>query len=120
MWINLAVLAFVALLPFPTEVLGKYGDTRLATVLYAGTLVAVGSTTVLLWWYINAAKLNAPTDPAFVRLQVIRGAAPSIVFAISIPIALVDATAGKLFWLALIPANIFVERRWGKAVDQPA
>ena len=26
LWINLAVLGFVALLPFPTEILGKYGD----------------------------------------------------------------------------------------------
>ena len=69
---------------------------------------------MLLWWYINAAKLNAPTDPAFVRLQILRGIAPTIVFAISIPIALVDATAGKLFWFALIPANIFVERRVGQ------
>jgi uncharacterized membrane protein len=119
LWLNLAVLAFVALLPFPTEVLGKYGDTTLATVIYAGTLVAVGSLSVLLWWYINAAGLNAPTDPAFVRLEILRGAVAPFVFAVSVPIALVDAAAAKLWWLALIPLNIYVERRYAKAVEDP-
>ena len=42
LWINLALLGFVAVLPFPTELLGTYGETRLATVIYAIAIVAVG------------------------------------------------------------------------------
>lgn len=115
LWINLAILGFVALLPFPTELLGKYGNTTLGTVIYAATIVAVGSLSVLLWWYMNHAGLNAPVSPDSVRLNSLRGAIPPAVFAISIPIAFVDPQIAKFFWLAIWPANIVVEKRYGSA-----
>jgi TMEM175 potassium channel family protein len=115
LWINLAVLGFVALLPLPTEILGKYGNTTLATVVYAGSIVAVGSVSVLLWWYMNHAHLTAPMTPEFVRLNSLRGAIPPAVFAVSIPIAFADPVLAKVFWLAIWPANIALERRYGQA-----
>jgi len=114
LWINLAVLGFVALLPFPTELLGKYGDTTLATVIYAGSIVAVGSVSVLLWWYMNHAQLTSPMTAEFVRLNTWRGAIPPAVFALSIPIAFADAGLAKVFWIAIWPANVMLEKRYGK------
>jgi TMEM175 potassium channel family protein len=119
LWINLAVLGFIALLPFPTEILGKYGNTTLGTVVYAATLVGVGSLSVLLWWYMNHAGLSAPLPADRVRLSSLRGAIPPTVFAISIPIAFVDPDLAKVFWLAIWPANAVVEKRYGKDAYGP-
>ena len=113
------MLGFVALLPFPTEILGKYGDTTLGTVIYAGSIVAVGFRPVLLWWYINHAGLSAPMSADFVRLNSLRGAIPPAVFAISIPIAFLDPQLAKFFWLAIWPANIVLERRYGSEAYGP-
>ena len=41
--INLLALALVAFLPYPTELMGSYGDTTTATVFYAATVAAVGA-----------------------------------------------------------------------------
>ena len=76
LWINLAVLGFVALLPFPTEILGRYGDTTLGTVVYAAAICAVGTVSVLLWWYMNHAGLNV-ADAASRTSCSTRSAVPS-------------------------------------------
>ena len=119
LWINLVLLGFVALLPFPTEILGKYGNTTLGTVIYAASIGAVGSMSVLLWWYMNHAGLNAPISPEFVRLGIMRTTIPPAVFVLSIPIAFLDADIAKFFWLAIWPANAIIEHRYGEDTYGP-
>ena len=114
--INLALLGFIALLPFPTEILGRYGDTRLATIIYAAAIGAVGSTSVLLWWYMNHAGLSTPIPAERVRIDMVRGAIAPAVFALSIPIAFVDEGLAKVVWILIWPINVFVNRRYP---DQP-
>jgi uncharacterized membrane protein len=113
LWINLALLGFVALLPFPTELLGKFGETKLATVIYAAAIVAVGSMSVLLWWYLTHAGFTAPLTAAQVRVGGLRAAIPPAVFAVSIPIAFIDPDLAKFFWIAIWPVNVIVERKYG-------
>jgi TMEM175 potassium channel family protein len=113
LWINLVLLGFVAVLPLPTEILGKYGDTTLATVVYASAIVAVGGMSVLIWWYLNHAGLTAPISEDLVRLGSLRAAIPPAVFAVSIPIAFVDPGVAKIFWIAIWPANALVEHKYG-------
>jgi uncharacterized membrane protein len=113
LWMNLALLGFVALLPFPTELLGKFGDTRLATVIYSTAMVAVGSMSVLLWWYLNHAGLTSPISAAEVRAGNLRAAIPPAVFAVSIPIAFIEPDLAKFFWIAIWPVNVLVDRKYG-------
>ena len=113
LWINLFLLGSIALLPLPTEILGKYGNTTLGTVIYASAIAAVGCLYTLLWWYMNHAGLSAPMSPDLIRLNSLRAALAPAVFALSIPIAFVNADVAKYFWLVTLPANFFVERRYG-------
>jgi len=119
LWINLALLGSVALLPLPTEILGKYGETTLATVVYAASLGLVGSLSVLIWWYINHAELTTPIAADLVRLGTLRAAIPPAVFLISIPIAFLSPEAAKIFWLAIWPANVYVEKKYGAEAYGP-
>lgn len=68
LWLNLLLLSFIALLPFPTEVLGRYGDTTLGTVVYAASIAAVGGAMVLLWRYINTSGVAPKMSEEFVTL----------------------------------------------------
>jgi uncharacterized membrane protein len=114
LWLNLALLSLVAFLPVPTELLGRYGDTTLATVVYSGTLALAGGTMVLLWRYTNTRGLSPKNSPELVTLGAWRSAIPPIVFAVSIPIAFLDPVLAKVAWIAIWPANIALERVYGK------
>jgi uncharacterized membrane protein len=117
LWINLVMLGFVALLPFPTEILGKYGDLRLGVVIYAAAICAVGTSSVVLYWYMNHAGLCAPLSAARVRMELVDNAIAPIFFALSIPIAFVNVEAAKYFWILIWPASVFTGKRFRKYVD---
>ena len=50
MALNLLLLAFIALIPWPTEMLGRYGDTTAAVGGVLGDEVCTGASSVLLGW----------------------------------------------------------------------
>ena len=79
------------MLPFPTELLGRYGETTLGTVIYASAMTVAGGSMVLLWWYMRHANLAPRTSHNLYVLATWRGAIPPLVFAVSIPIAFIDA-----------------------------
>lgn len=112
-WLNLLVLGLVALLPFPTEILGKYADARLGVVIYAAAIGALGTSYLLLWLYMNHAGLSAPISPRDVRIAAIRNAIAPAVFLISIPVAFVDTDLAKWIWILIWPANVIVNHRYG-------
>ncbi len=114
LWINLALLGFVALLPFPTEILSRYGDTSLGTIVYAGALVAVGSFACLLQWYVDHAGLATPLGVRQLRDRLVGGLVVVGVFALSIPIALASPAVAKSCWLLMIPLGV-IRRRMSPA-----
>jgi uncharacterized membrane protein len=104
--INLVFLAFIVFLPFPTEVLGLYGQTTTAVVLYAGTMVVVGSLSGVLWEYARRANLIGTLTAAERREGWQRSITPVVIFAASIPIAFASATVAQLSWLLLVASNL--------------
>ena len=50
-WLNMLVLLFVAFLPVPTAVFGRYYDSPHAVLFYSSTVIATSISTMLLWWY---------------------------------------------------------------------
>jgi uncharacterized membrane protein len=110
LWINLALLGFIALLPFPTEILSQYGDTALGTIVYAATLVAVGLLASLLQWYVDHAGLATPLGAQQLRDRLFGGLVVAGVFAVSIPIALVSPEWAKLSWLLMVPLGMLRRR----------
>jgi uncharacterized membrane protein len=112
-WINLLVLGLVALLPFPTEILGKYGDLPLGVVVYAAAIAALGGSMVALWMYMNRAGLSAPLSDREVNVAAIRNVIAPAVFLLSIPIAFVNVDLAKWSWVLIWPANVVMNHRYG-------
>jgi uncharacterized membrane protein len=65
--LNLLLLLVVAFIPYPTGVLGKYGASRSAVVLYGATFTAAGLAFSALWFNIRRNRLSpAATALAFI------------------------------------------------------
>jgi TMEM175 potassium channel family protein len=99
--LNLAYLGSIAFLPYPTRVLGVYGDDPASVVLYASTVAIVA----LLG---GAMRVHAEHDGLFTTMGAHELAqreswfvTPAI-FLGSIPVAFVSTTAAQLCWLLLL------------------
>ncbi|WP_024874997.1 TMEM175 family protein [Saccharomonospora piscinae] len=122
-WLSLLFLFWVALLPFPTAVLGEHGDTAAAVVLYATTIILAGLSSTALWWYaaVGRARLrrgaesltHEDTDPEEIRRGLARGLAVLAGFVPSLPLAFVDPGVAELSWLLVIPLGPLVDR-WSR------
>lgn len=111
--LNLAFLALIALIPFPTSVLGNYPDDPLAPALYAAVMGGADLLNMALILLISRRPdLRRPgLHPVLVRAHLLRPALSRAITLASIPVAfLVSAGAAELTWSLLLPARLLVSR----------
>lgn len=104
LWINIIFLMFVAFLPFPTSLIGQFGDEPFAVCFYAISVAVTGFLSSALWIYATYHhQLVDPTlEPQIIRYNTIRGFVSVAVFLVSIPVALfVSPQLGEYMWLLL-------------------
>jgi uncharacterized membrane protein len=112
MALNLMYLAFIALVPFTSQVLGDYGDQTEAIVLYAINLILVSGSFYLQIIYSYRAGLVRTEAGAYERA--FAGPANLItigVFVASIPVAFISPTAATVMWLAIFVVGRQVSKR---------
>jgi uncharacterized membrane protein len=117
--INLVFLAFIVFLPFPAEIIGLYGGTVTAVVLYSATMVAIGVLSLTLWEYAFRVQLTGPVPAGTVQASRTRSLIPITVFGSSIPLAFVSPSAAQAWWVLLVAYPVlekgFVMRRHRRA-----
>ena len=99
-WLNLFYLAWIVLIPFSSQILGDYGGTTAAEVLYAGNLVGVMLSGTLLFADAQRAGLTR-TASEEARQGRYHALWIALVFAASIPIAFANPDIAPYCWLAL-------------------
>jgi uncharacterized membrane protein len=116
---NFAYLGVIALIPFPSDVIGTYGDEPGAVILYASTLILLALISALMWEYALRRELYLPdTSVDFVRQSEWRALSLAIVFALSIPVAVFISTQwAELTWILIAPARALLKRRYGPIHD---
>jgi len=112
MGLNLLYLAFIALVPFTSGVLGDYDSNTAAIVLYAINMILVSGTFFAQVVYSYRNGLVRPEARAFER----RYAGPANlivigVFLVSIPVAFVSPLAATLMWLVIFLVGARVSDR---------
>ena len=110
---NFLFLMVVAFVPFPTALLGEYGDHQLPVAVYAATL-AVGRLLLTgIHWYStrNERLLNEPQEPATVRFFLVRGVTIPAIFSLSIGISFFSVGAAVWTWFIMIAIDAIVVRR---------
>lgn len=99
--LNLAYLGFVAFLPYPTRVLGVYGNEPASVILYASTCAILTTIAAFMRVYVQRAHLLSDTGMRALARREHWSIAPAI-FLASIPIAYASPTVAELSWLLLL------------------
>jgi len=122
LWTNLVFLFVVAFLPFPTAVLGHYGD-EIATIFYASAMAVTGLLAGLITLYAYGShRLIDPDIPdRDIRHWIQRSFVAPIFFLASIPVALVSPNVAQYMWLLTFVGTYAlgaVYRRHGETDDE--
>jgi len=98
--LNMVFLAFIAVLPFPSELLGKYGQEKISVVIYAINVLVLSSLLISLYLYSERKNLvDANVEGGIYR---VRALSVLLVFGASIPVALLfGARAAEYTWLGM-------------------
>jgi|RhiMetdeSRZDD1v2_1073273.scaffolds.fasta_scaffold147498_1 uncharacterized membrane protein len=101
-WFNLFCLLFVALLPASAALLGRYPDAFLAITCFALDVALIQLSTLWLWRHASrSALLNPKLDPRVVVSIGRRLNLSTVIFLLSIPLALWNTWIIYLFWAGL-------------------
>jgi len=117
--LNLLYLAFIAFLPFPTALLGRYFENPLTIVIYAVNVAVVsGMELVLFSRAQNHGLLKRKLPPDVYRYGAMMSLSPVIFFALSIPVAFLSTTLAVLCWFLGLPFGVIAKRWRPEGADQ--
>lgn len=112
--LNLLFLFCIALLPFATDTLGRYGDLPLPNVVYTLTAAGVGIAMSVMWYYAahNRRLVDADMDVKLVHSMMWRVPVASLIFLASIPLAYVNVGLIHLSWWGALLLGMLFLRLW--------
>ncbi|WKX17313.1 TMEM175 family protein [Streptomyces sp. HUAS CX7] len=110
--LSLAGLGVAALVPFPTKLISEYGREPVSVAVYAAAVAALGASHLaLLAVLANRPWLRGDAAPEEGFLLYGADIAASVVvFALSVPLALVIGPAAMWSWLVLVPVKTLLGR----------
>jgi len=99
MVLNLVLLAVIAVLPYPTGLLGEYGETATATIVYAIAVSLTGLASSAVWHHATRAGLvDQRVTPAYRQVAMARSIAFPVIFLLSVPLALIEPWLAQITW----------------------
>jgi uncharacterized membrane protein len=110
-WLNLFLLLFVCVLPYPTAMLGRFGGA-LPVRIYVATLTAVSLWQTAIWLYATRGRrlVDADLPHAVVRYALLRGLCTLSIFFGALAVSYYSASVA-LLCLGLIPVALIALRR---------
>jgi TMEM175 potassium channel family protein len=116
MWLNALFLMGIAFLPFPSALLGKYGDQQLVVVIYAASVAVTRFMLSAVWWYSwdKPQLVSLSMEASTVRAFHVRALYIPLVFLLSIGISFFSISAAMYSWILLLLGDsviLYVLRR---------
>lgn len=117
--LNVVFLLFVAVMPFATNLLSSAGAELVAVWTYSLIQVGAGASLSLVWWHASREQRHTVRGipPAWVRSLTWTTLLNPLVFAASLPIALVSPVLAEYSWAALF-VLLPLARRWSARHDR--
>lgn len=114
LWLNLTLLLFIAFLPVPTALLGRYANSSIITALYALTQTVITVIYLLITWYASSHhRLVLPSlDEKTIRYGHARSFITVSMFAFSIGLAFLNPQLAKLSWIAIFIVRPLILKRY--------
>lgn len=112
--LNVVLLGFVALIPFPTALLGAHGDLPSALIVYALIVSAAGLMGSATWIYAARHSLvRSGVTPRIVELGMFRALSiPMVMLASLALLPFVGTTITEMSWLLILPLQVLIARRF--------
>jgi uncharacterized membrane protein len=111
-WRNFGFLLALTLMPFTSDLIGRYGSNPVAVTLFGINLVAISLTTQ--WIFLYAARHNLMTDAARSahdeRAARVRSVLVVVIVTISLALAWTDTQLAKFVWLLFLFVPAIGER----------
>jgi uncharacterized membrane protein len=113
LYLNFLFLMLVAFVPFPTSLLGEYGNYQLPVAIYAATLAVGRLLLTAIHWYSTRDDrlLSEAQDPRTVRFFLIRGLTIPAIFLLSIGVSFFSVSAAVWSWLVMLAVDAVIVRR---------
>ncbi len=111
-WLNLATLLCVVLLPFSTELVGEHGDYPLACIVFQVNMLLIGLLALAQWRYAVRNKLlGAEVTADSVRIGTLRNLVVPAVSVVAIALAPWLAAYSCWAYVLAIPATRLLRHR---------
>ena len=116
LWLNLVFLLSISFIPFPTALLGEYGELRFSVIFYAASLGVARLLLALMWWYVVSGPIRTSDDldRGLANYHFLRSLAIPAVFFLSIGIAFFSPDAAVVSWVLLVVVDAAAWRIWKK------
>jgi uncharacterized membrane protein len=113
LYLNFVFLMVVAFVPFPTSLLGEYGNHQLPVAIYAATLAIGRLLLTAIHWYStrDGRLLEEVQDPRTARFFLIRGLTIPAIFLLSIGISFFSVSAAIWTWFIMLAVDAIILRR---------
>ena len=113
-YLNLFFLLLITFLSITTSLVIEYGSYQIPYVIYCLVVIMTGSLLALIWWYATKdyKLVDKDVHPLFIRGLMINLLLVPFVFAISILVSFFNLDIAQYVWLAIVPLNIAVRRRY--------
>jgi uncharacterized membrane protein len=102
LWTNLVFLSLIAAMPFSTGLIGEYGSSEAATMVFAANVALAALANYGSEWEARRSGLLSPDSPRREGGVRSRALLVPLIFGLSIPLALVSVSAAQLLWLATL------------------
>lgn len=118
-YVNFVLLATICFIPYPTSVIGHYGQLRTAAVFYAASLALSGLALTLVFVYVaSRSSLTDAEHKPVLRYLTLRPIATTLVFLGSIPVAFASPILAELSWALMLPVLFALTRIFGRGVGE--
>ena len=112
MWLTIAFLFFVTLIPFATIVEVGFGH-QIVFGLFALVLAIAGALLTITWLYATKKKLiDKDLTQREIHRILLEGIIPIVIYSLSILVSFIDLRAAYYFWLMIIPAKIILRKKY--------
>lgn len=111
-WLNVLFLLFIAFLPVPSHIFGRFPTQQSAIIFFDVCLFFVGLSQTALWWYAssNHRLLTKSFSPALIRWGMVRSLVPPAVMLLSILLTYVSTTAAVISWILIWIGYVMLNR----------
>jgi uncharacterized membrane protein len=107
-WLNILMLMFVALVPFSTSLLGEYGETQTAIVVYGANILLTLIMASILWAYATGKYrlVDRDIDPRLVKRTKAMFLVSSLFFLLAMGISFASPVASFCIYALMALASI--------------